>query len=308
MTEFRERPAATKFEMASVPLVVAALVTCFLGTWFSLPVAMGNVAGKKLYVELLKNPRRNYNKAIRPVQHENDTVIVKIGLRLSQVVDLVSCGVKGWVRQGWVGMRGQSVCESLCMCQGSGCVGVIGVVWVRVCGGGVRVCVGQDGWVCGSGWVGQRRVCWEGCVRGQGGWVCGSLSQCVCVCVCVCGTIETIYVHNKFRGPCGRRSVRALYERLLNNVHAKSGVRTFHRSPSPSMSRDVFMTNFAVNTWSSTSVPRSNFASKPTKPVNPSSICSRSRNLRFWSSSSCSRRGSRRRQVGLVQSEDRVRF
>ncbi len=51
----------------------------------------GNVAGKKLYAELIENPRRNYNKEVRPVKREQDTVIVKIGLRLSQIVDLVSC-------------------------------------------------------------------------------------------------------------------------------------------------------------------------------------------------------------------------
>lgn len=46
----------------------------------------GNPDAKRLYDDLLSN----YNRLIRPVPSNNDTVVVKLGLRLSQLIDLVS--------------------------------------------------------------------------------------------------------------------------------------------------------------------------------------------------------------------------
>ena len=45
-----------------------------------------NPDAKRLYDDLLSN----YNRLIRPVSSNNDTVVVKLGLRLSQLIDLVS--------------------------------------------------------------------------------------------------------------------------------------------------------------------------------------------------------------------------
>ena len=47
---------------------------------------MANPDSKRLYDDLLSN----YNRLIRPVVNHTETVTVKLGLRLSQLVDLVS--------------------------------------------------------------------------------------------------------------------------------------------------------------------------------------------------------------------------
>ena len=44
--------------------------------------------GKKLYYDKIVDGK--YNRMIRPVYNESDTVIVRLGVRLSQIVDLVS--------------------------------------------------------------------------------------------------------------------------------------------------------------------------------------------------------------------------
>jgi hypothetical protein len=49
-------------------------------------VARANPDAKRLYDDLLSN----YNRLIRPVSNHTDKVTVKLGLRLSQLVDLVS--------------------------------------------------------------------------------------------------------------------------------------------------------------------------------------------------------------------------
>ena len=46
----------------------------------------GNPDAKRLYDDLLST----YNRLIRPVSNNNDTVLVKLGLRLSQLIELVS--------------------------------------------------------------------------------------------------------------------------------------------------------------------------------------------------------------------------
>ena len=46
----------------------------------------GNPDAKRLYDDLLSN----YNRLIRPVANNTDKVTVKMGLKLSQLVDLVS--------------------------------------------------------------------------------------------------------------------------------------------------------------------------------------------------------------------------
>lgn len=49
-------------------------------------ICQGNPDAKRLYDDLLSN----YNRLIRPVSNNTDIVVVKLGLRLSQLIDLVS--------------------------------------------------------------------------------------------------------------------------------------------------------------------------------------------------------------------------
>lgn len=62
-------------------LTVAWLV--FLG---GLSPVIGNPDAKRLYDDLLSN----YNRLIRPVGNNSDRLTVKMGLRLSQLIDVVS--------------------------------------------------------------------------------------------------------------------------------------------------------------------------------------------------------------------------
>lgn len=50
--------------------------------------ALANHDAKRLYDDLLK--KSNYNRLIRPVQNSNETLEVKLGLKLSQLADVVS--------------------------------------------------------------------------------------------------------------------------------------------------------------------------------------------------------------------------
>ncbi|KAL0110251.1 hypothetical protein PUN28_013718 [Cardiocondyla obscurior] len=50
----------------------------------SVGICYSNPDAKRLYDDLLSN----YNRLIRPVSNNNDTVVVKLGLRLSQLIDL----------------------------------------------------------------------------------------------------------------------------------------------------------------------------------------------------------------------------
>lgn len=47
-----------------------------------------NLDAKRLYDDILR--RNNYNKLIRPVGNNTDKLTVKLGLRLSQLIDVVS--------------------------------------------------------------------------------------------------------------------------------------------------------------------------------------------------------------------------
>ena len=59
--------------------MLARLLLLFVG-----PV-LANPDAKRLYDDLLSN----YNRLIRPVSNNSDKVVVKMGLKLSQLVDLV---------------------------------------------------------------------------------------------------------------------------------------------------------------------------------------------------------------------------
>jgi len=64
-----------------IGVVVVVLVIGFLPSEIQ-----GNAEAKKLYTELLSN----YNKLIRPVGNNSDRLTVKLGLKLSQLIDVVS--------------------------------------------------------------------------------------------------------------------------------------------------------------------------------------------------------------------------
>ena len=46
-----------------------------------------NTDARRLYDDLLK--QSGYNKLIRPVEHNDDTLVVKMGLKMSQLIDVV---------------------------------------------------------------------------------------------------------------------------------------------------------------------------------------------------------------------------
>ena len=54
----------------------------------AVPEAGGNPDAKRLYEDLLID--NGYNKLIRPVGNNSDKLTVKLGLRLSQLIDVVS--------------------------------------------------------------------------------------------------------------------------------------------------------------------------------------------------------------------------
>lgn len=62
----------------------------------------GNDDAKRLYYDLLK---RSYNKLIRPVTNSSDKLIVKMGIRLSQLIDIDEKNqimtTNVWLRQEW---------------------------------------------------------------------------------------------------------------------------------------------------------------------------------------------------------------
>ncbi|KAI4486666.1 hypothetical protein M0804_006036 [Polistes exclamans] len=60
--------------------MIAKLIVVILAT----RICHGNPDAKRLYDDLLSN----YNRLIRPVSNNTDTVVVKLGLRLSQLIDL----------------------------------------------------------------------------------------------------------------------------------------------------------------------------------------------------------------------------
>lgn len=73
----------TKMSQLNLPL--RTLVSCCL-LWTLFTLCEANPDAKRLYDDLLSN----YNRLIRPVSNNTDTVLVKLGLRLSQLIDLVS--------------------------------------------------------------------------------------------------------------------------------------------------------------------------------------------------------------------------
>ena len=49
---------------------------------------LGNHDAKRLYDDLLR--KRNYNKLIRPVGNSTEKLVIKLGMKLTQIIDVVS--------------------------------------------------------------------------------------------------------------------------------------------------------------------------------------------------------------------------
>ena len=64
-------------------LLTVTVISCFAALF---PSATANPEAKRLYDDLLSN----YNRLIRPVGNNSDRLTVKMGLRLSQLIDVVS--------------------------------------------------------------------------------------------------------------------------------------------------------------------------------------------------------------------------
>ena len=74
---------------ASLPVKLS--MSCLVFSLLLLPASdavlnMGNPDAKRLYDDLLSN----YNKLVRPVQNTTDPLTVRIKLKLSQLIDVVS--------------------------------------------------------------------------------------------------------------------------------------------------------------------------------------------------------------------------
>lgn len=68
--------------------IIVFVVVCLL--CLSCERCTANPDAKRLYDDLLSN----YNRLIRPVSNNTDTILVKLGLRLSQLIELVSNEIK----------------------------------------------------------------------------------------------------------------------------------------------------------------------------------------------------------------------
>ena len=79
---------AVEFTAIMKDLIVTVVVSLCLTTTLVIENTLANPDAKRLYDDLLSN----YNRLIRPVSNHTEKVTVKLGLRLSQLVDLVSTG------------------------------------------------------------------------------------------------------------------------------------------------------------------------------------------------------------------------
>ena len=80
-----------------MPPIVHFLLACFparptiLGWSVLIEMVMtaclASPDSKRLYDDLLK--KSGYNRLIRPVENNSDTLVVKLGLRLTQIIDVV---------------------------------------------------------------------------------------------------------------------------------------------------------------------------------------------------------------------------
>ena len=67
-------------------IMMAAMLAPMFILWLG-PV-LASPDAKRLYDDLLR--KSGYNKLIRPVSNTSNTLVVKLGLRLTQIIDVVS--------------------------------------------------------------------------------------------------------------------------------------------------------------------------------------------------------------------------
>lgn len=67
-------------------LLVWVLLCFCLGTAIVQRAVEANSDANRLYEDLMMS----YNRFVRPVQNDSDTLVVKLGLKLSQLIDVVS--------------------------------------------------------------------------------------------------------------------------------------------------------------------------------------------------------------------------
>ena len=79
---------AVEFTAIMKDLIVSVVVSLCLTATLVIENTLANPDAKRLYDDLLSN----YKRLIRPVSNHTEKVTVKLGLRLSQLVDLVSTG------------------------------------------------------------------------------------------------------------------------------------------------------------------------------------------------------------------------
>ena len=82
--KFRQRPLSLKASL----LVLFKVLILFVSPLTARTILnAGNPDAKRLYDDLLSN----YNKLVRPVVNTTDPLTVRIKLKLSQLIDVVSC-------------------------------------------------------------------------------------------------------------------------------------------------------------------------------------------------------------------------
>lgn len=88
----RIEPAPARRLWRRVDLGWHVILTSVLAIqWLGRPLARANPDSNRLYEDLMMS----YNRFVRPVQNDSDLLTVKLGLKLSQLIDVVSifaCG------------------------------------------------------------------------------------------------------------------------------------------------------------------------------------------------------------------------
>lgn len=83
----RNQDWASNVSQATLRMLVWLLAIILGGSFPNVPTGiLGNPDAKRLYDDLLSN----YNRLIRPVGNNSDRLTVKLGLKLSQLIDVVS--------------------------------------------------------------------------------------------------------------------------------------------------------------------------------------------------------------------------
>ena len=77
-----------------IPPWIRTLVIWIISSCWSIHA---NHDAKRLYDDLLR--KNNYNKLIRPVGNTSEKLVIKLGLKLSQVIDVVSMMLKCYSRE-----------------------------------------------------------------------------------------------------------------------------------------------------------------------------------------------------------------